>query len=398
MRVAINGLLLGGPASGVHRCIRGLVRALDQLDGPDEFLFFTGMGCRRDPCPFQRVRQHRAWVTHGFRPWRILYDQALFPAVARLRGAHLLHGPGYVVPAFSCLPAVVTVYDLIALKNPELCKDSNALHYRWALPRSIRSARRVIVPSEAVKQDLIGLMKTPAEKVEVIPPGLDETFRPLNDMEKQGVRTRYGLPEKFILFVGNIEPKKNLETLIKVFYALKLDRKLDHQLVVAGQKGWKCQKVFDLVKELEFETHVRFLGYVPEEDLAGLYNLADCLAFPSLTEGFGLPPLEAMACGTPVVTSETPAVLEATGDAALHAPATDAKTWRERLEQAMLDRSLRRRMRQLGLQQATRYTWKQAAERTVEVYHRALESSGDRGVRVLDEQGTGGPGGQGQED
>lgn len=368
MKVAINGLLLRGQESGVHRCIRGLLQGLEELGSAEQFLLFVGRGCAVKNWAKEPMQVHRPWLPTRFRAMRIAYDQCLFSLAARVRGADILHGPGYTLPWFTRMPSVVTVYDLIALKHPELCKDSNAFHYRRVLPRSILVARRVIVPTEAVKADLVSLLKTPVEKIVVIPPGVDDRFKAAGEQQKQRVRALYNLPEKFILFVGNIEPKKNLDTLVKVFFALKLDRKLDLELVVAGKKGWKYEKVMDTIQDLDFKSHVRFLGFVPDEDLPVLYSLAECFAFPSLVEGFGLPPLEAMACGTPVVTSDAPAVLEATGEAALHAPANNAKSWREMLEQAILDRSLRRQLRQLGLQQASKFTWRKNAEKTLQVY------------------------------
>ncbi len=372
MNVAINGLLLGKQESGVERCIRGLVKGLDESDKPEEALLFVGLGFDDSVWTPQRVKLHRTWVPHKFRAMRIIYDQMLFPVVSRLRKADLLHCPGYIVPFFGGAPSVVTVYDLIALKHPKLCKKSNALHFQRMLPRSVHRARRVIVPTEAVKRDVVNILKTPEDKIRVVPPGIDEIFSIVKEEEKQQIREKYDLPKKFILFVGNIEPKKNLEMLIKVFFALKMDKQLDHKLVLVGKKGWKFKGVFDLVRHLDFEEHVIFTDYVPLEELPAIYNLADCFAFPSLAEGFGIPPLEAMACGTPVVTSEDPALLETTGDSALHAPADNKKNFRESLERVIFDRSVRRHLREAGLKHAAEFTWKRYAEQTVQVYREVL--------------------------
>jgi len=373
MKVAINGMLLGRSESGVHRCIRGLARGLDALSVPDEFVLFTGHPY--DPMGWQpeRLTVRRSKVPSQIRSARIIYDQICFPLLARLKGMDLIHGPGYIIPYYGRTPAVVTVYDIIALRYPELCKRSNVKHYELLLPRSIGKARKVIVLSDAVKRDLVSVLRAPEEKIEVVPPGIDECFQPATEDEKAEVRERYGLPEKFVLFVGNIEPKKNLEALIKIFFAAKLDKKLPHKLVIAGQRGWKCERVFSLVKSLEFEEHVLLPGYVPLDDLPALYSLADCFAFPSLVEGFGIPPLEAMACGTPVVTSDDPALLEATGDAALHAPGQDKKGLREALEEVIVNRSTRRQLREAGLKHAQQFAWRRTAEMTLEVYRQALE-------------------------
>jgi glycosyltransferase involved in cell wall biosynthesis len=381
MRVAINGMLLGNRDSGVHRCIRGLARGLDLLDVPDEFFLFTGY--RYDPQGWrpERVKVRRSNVPSHLRPARIFYDQVCFPLIARLRRMDLIHGPAYIIPSYGPTPAVVTVHDLIALRYPELCKRSNVKHYELLVPRSVGRARKVIVLSNAVKRDLVSLLRTPEEKIAVVPPGIDECFRPAPEDMKAAVRATYGLPERFVLFVGNIEPKKNLETLIRVFFAARLNKNLDHKLVIVGQKGWKYEGVFSLVKSLDFQEQVVFTDYVPLEDLPAVYSLAGCFVFPSIVEGFGLPPLEAMACGTPVVTSDDPALLEATGDAALHAPGQDKNALREAIERVLLVQSVQRRLREAGLARAAQFTWKRSAELTLEVYRDALKSGAAAGMR-----------------
>jgi glycosyltransferase involved in cell wall biosynthesis len=374
MKVIIDGLLLTDKDSGVHRCIRGLIRGLDQLSTDDEFEFITGYGYDDQGWKPERLKRHRAKIPCRIRSARIFYDQFCLPMVAGLKGADLIHGPGYIIPGFSSKPAIVTVYDIIALKHPELCKRSNVMHFKWNLPRSIQKAAAIIVLSNAVKQDLVKLMKVPPAKIEVIPPGIDECFVVPDEETKKQVRERYKLPGKFVLFVGNIEPKKNLEMLIKTFFAVKMDKALDHKLVIVGQKGWKYREVFTLIDSLDLEEHIVFTDYVPLADLPAVYALAECFAFPSLVEGFGIPPLEAMACGTPVFTSEDPAVLEATGDAALHAPANDANSMRENLQKLLLNNAERRRLREAGLNHAAKFTWKKCAERTAEVYRKVVEA------------------------
>ena len=198
--------------------------------------------------------------------------------VAGLKGADLIHGPGYIIPGFTRRPAVVTVYDIIALKHPDLCKRSNVLHFKWNLPRSIQRAAAIIVLSNAVKEDLVKLMKVAPDKIEVIPPGIDECFNVPNEDTKRQVRERYKLPDRFVLFVGNIEPKKNLEMLIRTFFAVKMDKKLDHKLVIVGQKAWKYQQVFSLIESLNIEEQIIFTDYVPLADLPAVYALSECFA------------------------------------------------------------------------------------------------------------------------
>ena len=382
MRIGIDAQLLGGCESGVEVCIRNLIRGLALADAENEYVIYTQRGIPPlDVGENSRVTiRHTRWPNR-FRPARILWQQAALPHILSRDGIDLLHAPGYVMPRICPCPALVTVYDVIAIKFPELCKRTNALHYGLMLPRTLRRAARILAASERTRDDLVALLDADPERIEVVYPGVDEAFQPVEDPERLAeVRTRLGLPERFILFVGNIEPKKNLPTLIRAFALLKRHRRIPHRLVIAGKKGWKCGDVFRAVRDEGLESEVIFPGYVPLENLPALYSMAELFAFPSLYEGFGLPPLEAMACGTPVVASNAGALPEVLGDAALQVDPLDVDALQKVIHKILTNQFLRRHLSEAGRKRAARFTWAENARKTIAAYERADAPSGEGAV------------------
>jgi len=369
MRIAINALLLSGRYSGVEKAIYSLLRHVGE-GSADEFVALVGSDFDERTLDGCRVGIERLPANNRSRFLRILYEEVWLPR--RLARYDLFHAPGYVAPRRVPVPTVLTVYDLVALRHPGLARWSNGLHYRWRLPRSAPQARRVIVPSECVARDVAENLGVPRERVRVVPLGVEASFRPPSLDARALARSRHHLARPFLLYVGNIEPKKNLPTLLRAFALLKRGG-LPHELVIAGKRGWKCRDVFRLPARLGIESDVRFLGYVAEEDLPGLYGSAEVFCFPSIVEGFGLPPLEAMACGAPVITSDAEALIETTGDAAEHVPALDAEALADAMRRVLTDAALRERLRAAGLARAAHFTCSRTAEATRAVYREAIK-------------------------
>jgi glycosyltransferase involved in cell wall biosynthesis len=245
------------------------------------------------------------------------------------------------------------------------------------MPRFLRAADAVIAVSECTKRDAIRFYRIPEEKITVIYEGVNPRFRPASPEAIAAVRARYGLPERFILYVGTIEPRKNLTTLLEAFHHLLAT--YDLRLVIVGKKGWLYERFFRRLRELGLENRVLFTGYVPDEDLPAIYSAADLFVFPSLYEGFGLPVLEAMACGTPVICSNTSSLPEVAGDAALLVDPTDARALTGAMEQVLTNERLWATLRAKGMERARGFTWEKAAYRTWEVYQQVISSfSGPR--------------------
>jgi len=258
-------------------------------------------------------------------------------------------------------------------------------HYRRRLlamrpfiPLAARRATVLIAVSHSTRRDIVRILGVPASKVHVVYEAPAPCFRPLPPGPRlEAVRRKYRLPERFVLYVGTIEPRKNLVRLLEAFAQLHHSRVIPHALVLVGHRGWKDEAVFTAVEHLALKNVVRFLGYVPESDLVALYNLTDVLAFPSLYEGFGLPVLEAMACGTPVVTSTRGALGEVAGDAAVFVEPMEVESIAEGLGQVLRDATRREELRARGLAHASRFTWEAAAVQTRQLYRRATQFNGN---------------------
>ena len=373
MKIAIDGSLLSGVHSGVELSILGLATGLSRVPTEDTVIMYVGKKFQCANLPAGCVRLRRAGGAGRFKLRRVLWQQAALPIYLKAEKVDLFHGPGYVVPAFSSVPSVVTVYDAIALLRPEFCRPLNVMHYQRLVPRSIRKAQLVIVPTKAVAGQIVEKLGTSDEKIRVIPCGIDSRFKPADEAAKAQVHDALNVPCPYILFVGNIEPKKNLVTLVKAFFAAKQNKNLPHKLVLAGMPGWKCKPVFRAIEELGLKDDVIFAGYVPRDLLPALYSAAEMFVFPSLAEGFGIPPLEAMACGTPVIISKDPALRETAGGAALEAAASDLKGLREAIEALTENEELRTRLIQKGRARAAQFSWIESARKTLEVYHEALQ-------------------------
>jgi glycosyltransferase involved in cell wall biosynthesis len=256
------------------------------------------------------------------------------------------------------------------LLYPKLLTGESGRYY-GQIKRAVESADGIIAVSENTRRDLAELLGVPTERVDVIYHAADERFRPLDDQAAKEFCQEHDLPESFILWVGILEPRKNLEVLLRALTILRdKEKELHHKLVVAGAKGWLYENTIKLVDELRLADDVIFFGTASVADLLLLYNGARLFVFPSLYEGFGLPPLEAMACGTPVVCSRTSSLPEVLGEAALYFDPLDAEALAEAIQRLAEDEGLRQELRQRGLEQAAKFSWQKTAEQTLAVYRR----------------------------
>jgi glycosyltransferase involved in cell wall biosynthesis len=304
---------------------------------------------------------------------RIVWEQLIQPSVARRAGLDLIHGLAFVGPMGSGCPFTVTVHDLSFLFYPQGFRTLNRLYLRLFARLSARRARRVIAVSESTKRDVVEQYGVAPEKVDVVYNGVDPVFRPLPADQVSAFRAHRGLPDHFILFVGTLEPRKNIARLLQAYAQLPGARP---PFMFVGGKGWFYDEIFTLVERLELGTEVHFVGYVPADDLPMWYNAADLFVYPSLYEGFGLPPLEAMACGTPVVTSTASSLPEVVGQAALLVDPADTGALARAIERGLADADLRAQMRAEGLARVAGFSWRETARRTADSYRQALFGGG----------------------
>jgi len=368
LRIGIDGLLLWGEYSGVEHTILSLVRALGRIGGNEYVLFVD----RDFPAGDLAGVELRYTPFSSSSRWRrFLWQQWSFPkAIARAR-VDLFHAPGYVMPLRCPVPAVITVHDVIALTHPQLCRHANRWHYRRYLPRSVARATRIIVPSKTTRDELVRVTGVNADKIHVIPWGIEQMFfQPPDDATIERVRRQYDLPEQFFLFVGNWEPKKNLPMLLQAMGALRHQGRTEH-LVIAGKLGWSYHQEVELIEKLSLTSCVHRIGYVVNEDLPALYRQAIALIFPSVIEGFALPPLEAMACGTPAIVSDCAALQETASPGACVVPVGNPITLADAMVQVADDTELRTQLIERGRVWVTQFTWERAAYAVTKVYQEA---------------------------
>jgi len=377
MRIGYESMLTSAQDTGVGVAIRELLQALARLSPQDEFLAFSRPKAGKRLAGRTNLRYIQSRSAGLCRLGRIAWQQAALPFLLRRLPVDVYHAPGYVVSSHLPVPTVVTVYDTIALERPELASAANALHYRWAVPRAVRHASRVIVPCHYVKERLTIAVPISASRIRVIPLGVSGRFGPLNREEaRKRLDAVEGLNgQEFFLCVGNIERKKNFATAVKAFAKWRSQQEVPRRLVIAGKPGNDFQHIKTLVRKEHVGSQVIMTGYVDEETLIALYSAASALLYPSLEEGFGLPPLEAMACGTPVISSNAGALPETVGNAAILAPPENTLAWVDAINALIASTDQRRNEIQArGLAHAAQFTWERTATAVLDVYRDVVEN------------------------
>jgi len=313
--------------------------------------------------------QRSRWDTRS--PWRrIVWEQTRL--AAETRNLDLLHGLAFAGPLMAACPTVITVHDLSFLRYPDAFRLPNRLYLSLFTRFSTRRAARVIAVSESTRRDVIALCGVPGERVIVVPNGVTEAFCPADPVTVAEFRRRRGLPDRFILFLGTLEPRKNLVRLLEGYAAWRQASRAPVSLVIAGGKGWFYETIFARVAELGLEDAVVFPGFVPADELPWWYRAAELFVYPSLFEGFGLPVLEAMACGTPAITSNASSLPEVAGDAALLIEPEDVGALTDALARVLSDPQLAAELRVAGPRQARRFSWARTALATTQVYRDVL--------------------------
>ena len=372
MRICFDASLLATPTpTGVERAIARTLRLLVETDKENEYVVCAPDSARLGLTAARgQVRLIRSRLPALGRAARILWQQSVLPIHALRSRAHLLHAPAYVAPVLAPCPVVLTVYDTLAVTRPDLCKDANALHYRLVMPRSVRRAARIIAPTRHVREQVLRAFGVHEGAVRVIPPPLRE-FTERDTQPEALARVARTLPDRFILFLGNIEPKKDVATLVSAFADLRRRSRIPHKLVLAGRWAWKCGDVERAIRELGVAGEVVRLGYIPDADLPALYRLAELFVFPSIEEGFGMPPLEAMALGAPVIAGDAPALRETLADAALFFRAGDPAALSAAMDRILHDAALRRELAKKGAERARAFRPDRIAADILQVYREA---------------------------
>jgi len=349
---------------------RHLVRGLAGVSFPGEVLVYLPSKEPLADLPAVSYLRARVSPISLQRPSRrILWQHSIFPLLLLKDRLGLLHATMNVAPWWSPCPVVVTVTDLAFRRYPQVHPLGRRLYLGLFTRWTARRARAIVAISEYTRQEVVRLLGVPAERVRVIYLGVDSDFRPLPRDHVEAFRRQRGLPERYLFYLGNLEPRKNLPRLVQA-YARIGDGSVP--LVLGGPRGWGYAELFQTVEKLGLVGQILFPGFVPREELPLWYNAAEALVYPSIYEGFGLPPLEAMACGTPVVASAASSLPEVVGEAGLLVDPQDVEALADALRRVLTDQDLRAELRQRGLGQARRFTWEKMACETVELYRSVL--------------------------
>src|SRR5579884_3129154 len=385
MKIGINALFYQYPASGSGQYLSHLLHALSALDSHNEYILF---GPR--PLPQQNGLPQTTFPYHvqpvpGFaarneNSEKVMWEQWTGPAAARKAGVDVFHVPHFAPPLLPQTPTVVTIHDVIPLRLPLYRAGTRVSAYVRLVARAAHSAKLIITVSQHAKQDMIDALKLPAERIRVIYEAAGDEFRPIEDPAiLAAARARYGVGERYIFYLGGLDQRKNVPQLVRAFAHLQRQINDPHlQLLISGnpdkQRGTLFPDPRPVAADLDMTGQVLF-RFIEDEDKPAIYSGASLFVFPSLYEGFGLPPLEAMSCGAPVVCSNRTSLPEVVGDAAISIDPEDTQALVEAMCRVLSDDTLRADLRERSLKQAAKFSWRKTAEETLAVYEEVYARS-----------------------
>ena len=353
MRIGIDGFPLTREKTGVGHYTRELTSALTSVSPADEFQLVMPSG-------------GRGWWLYGL------------PRYCKRASLDLFHGTNFAIPLWGRCPSVLTIHDLSLLLYPETHEPHLVRRARRNLPLMLRRAAAVITPSEAVKREVCEVLKVRPDRVAAIPEAARAVFHRVSVSEASAVRQRFGIEDQFILFVGTIEPRKNLLNLFRAVDEIYRTTSLRPQLVIAGGEGWLTEDLHAYMKSMDSKERLVFTGYLEDEDLRALYSACSVFVYPSLYEGFGLPLLEAMACGAPVVTSNVPSIVETVGNVARLISPTDFRDLAEKVAGLLHDEAEREKRSAAGIEHVKQFSWEKTAAATLELYRAVVNRTRSR--------------------
>ncbi len=383
LRIAFDGRVIGKGKTGIGVYAENLLNALKEADKDSFYEVFSNTRAEMSLFgnSFQlenpRLKTIITKFTLESHPAGDMWEQFYLPLYLNKKEIDIFHSPTFHIPFFlKGFKKVVTIHDVIAFRYPQTLPKKFSLYCRFMIKRAVNAADAIIVPSFSVKSELVELLNVNERLIYVIPEAARRFFKAVDEHDgKTEIKNRYGLNDRFILLIGTIEPKKNIGGLIQAYSILRKTGRIGQKLVICGGDGWLNEKkrLLKIIEEEDIKDDVIFTGYMPDESLPLLYAMADLFVYPSIYEGFGLPPLEAMACGCPVIASAIPSISETVGEAGILADPADIKGLSEAILRVLKDENLKRRLREAGFKRVKQFSWEKAAQETVKVYRTVYE-------------------------
>ncbi|NLH49182.1 MAG: glycosyltransferase family 4 protein [Myxococcales bacterium] len=376
MRIGINAQKALDRETGIGNYAFHLLKAFAKIPAANESIRLFLLNGEEKVRRFQpeSAIDSTEWPGKGSVP-RICWEQLVLPGRAARAGMDVLHYLDHAAPLFNKrLPIVITVHDLAFYRLPLMYDTRRRYYKQYVGLRSIRLADHIITISNSTKRDIMELAGIDDSKITVINYGLSSIFQNVTNEIKENIKIRYDLLQPFFLFVGTLQPRKNIENILAAFSLMLQNKPLPHELLLAGGEGWLTGDLVAAAGRYNVADRVRLLGSVPHDDLSGLYGNATALVYPSWYEGFGLPPLEAMACGTPVIVSQTASLPEVVDNAGILVHPGDVQGLAEAMGRLATDEAYRTKYSKLGPVQAAKFSWDDCARRTYQVYQQVHQA------------------------
>lgn len=376
MKVCLDGQPLLGNLSGIGRYTLNLYNCL--INNPDinVTLGFNRILKKISALPMGVNSKHVVNQRYPYKVIRRLMRPNFFyrfPYDYNLKEAFdIFHGTNFTYMPIKRRRNIITIHDLAFMKFPETTSKQIYRHHMKWVPYCAKNADHIITISESTKVDVVDLLSIHPDKITVVPLAAEEHFKPLTKKEYAYIFDKYELPERYILFVGTIEARKNVLTLVKAFHLIKKAHDIEYKLVVVGARGWRTSSLYDYIQEHHLQNDIVFMGYVEDSDLTAIYNGARMLVMPSWYEGFGLPLVEAMKCGVPVIGSNTSAIPEVIGPNGLMCNPNVPEDWAEQISMLLSNDTAHRAWSDYSYQQSGNFSWESTAEETVNLYNRLL--------------------------
>jgi len=368
-RIGIDARLTYYRQGGIAHYIEEIIHHIPQFDSSNQYIILHSRKDKRNLAQTDNQRRAICWTPSHHRIERLALSIEMLP-----HRLDLLHSPDFIPPMFGYRKSVITIHDLTFLHFPEFLTDESKRYYNEQIEAAVKRANHIMTDSEATRQDVIRMLNVPPEKVTTVLLGIDEDFKPADNETVQQVKTKCGLPDNYILFLGTFEPRKNLKGLLHAYARLRRMMEDVPSLVVAGRQGWLFEEIFELAANLGIRDSIAWREDIAYGDLPGLYSGASLLCLPSFYEGFGFPPLEAMACHTPSVVSNRGSLPEVVGDASLQVNPDDAASIADAMLQVLTNPKLADDLRQRGAEQVKLFTWEKTVTQVLETYRKVLQS------------------------